>query len=159
MAVREGRTVLFADLELPADLEIDSAEQNPLCETNSVYFCRGRSGRSPFEGYLKIADRAARSLANEESVLNRIALTDISVPAVIASGGGSRPFLLVTAVPGTMLARRYDWPLLAGLLAPVGLQVVLLAGCNSVLTTIVRGGVRWRDDFHRLADLRRGMVQ
>lgn len=94
---------MFADLELPEDLEIDSAEQNPLCETNSVYFCRGRSGRSPFEGYLKIADRTARSLANEESVLNRIALTDIPVPAVIASGGGTRPFLLVATVPGTML--------------------------------------------------------
>ncbi len=66
---------------------------------------------------------------------------------------------LALAVPGTMLARRYGWPVLAGLLAPVGLQVVLLAGCNSVLRTLVRGGVRWRDDFHRLADLRQGMVR
>ncbi len=66
---------------------------------------------------------------------------------------------LALALPGTMLARRYAWPVLAGFLAPVGLLVVFLAGSNSVLTTLVRGGVRWRDDFHRLADLRRGMVR
>ena len=66
---------------------------------------------------------------------------------------------LALAIPGTMLARRYGWPVLAGMLAPVDLQVVLFAGCNSVLTTLVRGGVRWRDDFHRLAELRRAMVR
>jgi len=94
---------LFSDLGLPADLRLDSAEPNPLCETNSVFLCRGWYRQSPVEGYLKIADRTTRSLENERSVLKRLALSDIPVPAVVASGVDPTPFLFLTAVPGTML--------------------------------------------------------
>lgn len=99
----EGRNVLFSDLELPTDLEIDSAEPHPLGETNSVYLCRGRLRNDPVQGYLKVADRATRSLGNEGSVLDRIATSPIPAPMVIASGGGKKPFLFLTAIPGTML--------------------------------------------------------
>ncbi|MCZ6530539.1 MAG: glycosyltransferase [Chloroflexi bacterium] len=75
--------------------------------------------------------------------------------AGIAAGAS----FLSLAVPGSLLARRYDWPAHAGVLAPVGLLVILFAGGNSVIKTLARGGVRWRGDFHRLADLRKGMVR
>jgi len=94
---------MFPDVGLPADLKLASAEPNPLCETNSVFFCRGWHRQSPVEGYLKIADRTTRSLENERSVLERLALSDIPVPTVVASGGDPTPFLFLTAAPGTML--------------------------------------------------------
>lgn len=94
---------MFDDLGLPEDLELDSAELNPHSETNSVYFCRGRFRRSRVEGYLKIADRTTRALENERSVLARIAHTDIPAPSVLASGGNTKPFLLLAALPGITL--------------------------------------------------------
>jgi hypothetical protein len=75
------------------------------------------------------------------------------------AGAAAGASFVCLAVPGTMLARRYAWPLPAGLLAPVGLLVVLIAGCNSVVKTLARGGVWWRDDFYRLDELREGMVR
>jgi len=59
----------------------------------------------------------------------------------------------------SLLARRYEWPLLAGLLAPLGILMVAVGGANSVIKTIARGGVCWRGDFYRLADLRKHMVR
>ena len=76
----------------------------------------------------------------------------------VAGAAAGASFLCLT-VPGIMLARRYEWPILAGLLAPIGLLVVLAAGANSVVKTLSRGGVRWRDDFYRLKELRKGMVR
>ena len=66
---------------------------------------------------------------------------------------------LSIALPGSMLARRYEWSALAGLLAPIGFLVVLAAGANSVLKTLLRGGIRWRNDYYRLDELRKGMVR
>ena len=77
-----------------------------------------------------------------------------TVPGVIAGLS-----FLCLAVPGSMLARRYDWPIVAGLLAPIGLLVVFAAGANSVVRTLLQGGIRWRDDFYRLDELRKGMVR
>ncbi|MHC4219101.1 MAG: glycosyltransferase family 2 protein [Planctomycetota bacterium] len=63
------------------------------------------------------------------------------------------------ALPGVLFARRLGWPTAAGLLAPIGLLVALVAMANSTVRTLARGGVRWRDDFYRLDELRRGMVR
>ncbi len=75
------------------------------------------------------------------------------------SGFAAGASLLCMAIPAALLARRYEWTLLSGLLAPAGIVIVAVAGANSVLKTLARGGVRWRGDFHRLADLRRHMVR
>ena len=75
------------------------------------------------------------------------------------SGFAAGASLACMAIPGSMLARRYEWPILAGLLAPVGIVIVAIGGANSVMKTLARGGVRWRGDFHRLADLRKHMVR
>ncbi len=72
-----------------------------------------------------------------------------------AAGAG----LACMAIPASMLAYRYEWPILAGLLAPAGIVIVAVGGANSVFKTLARGGVRWRGDFHRLADLRKHMVR
>lgn len=66
---------------------------------------------------------------------------------------------LALSVPGVMFARRFNWPVSAGLLAPLGFIVVLTAGANSIVKTLWRGGVRWRDRFYPLDELRRGMVR
>jgi len=75
------------------------------------------------------------------------------------SGLAAGVSLVCMAIPGSMLARRYEWPLLAGLLAPLGILMVAVGGANSVIKTIARGGVCWRGDFYRLADLRKHMVR
>ncbi len=75
------------------------------------------------------------------------------------SGFAAGASFLCMGLPASMLARRYQWPLLAGLLAPAGIVIVAVGGASSVLKTLARGGVRWRGDFHRLADLRKHMVR
>lgn len=66
---------------------------------------------------------------------------------------------LALGVPGVTLARRFHWPVSAGLLAAPGLIVVLTASANSVVKTLRRSGVQWRDRFYPLDELRRGMVR
>jgi hypothetical protein len=46
-----------------------------------------------------------------------------------------------------------------GLLHPVSVLLLLGAAWNSAVTTLAQGGVRWRDTFYPLADLRRGLVR
>ena len=75
-------------------------------------------------------------------------------PGLLAGLG----FLSMT-LPASMLARRYEWPVVAGLLAPLGLFVVLAAAANSVVRILRHGGVRWRSDFYRLDELRAGMIR
>lgn len=75
------------------------------------------------------------------------------------SGFAAGASLACMVIPASMLARRYEWPILAGLLAPVGIVIVAVGGANSVFKTLARGGVRWRGDFHRLADLRKHMLR
>ena len=62
-------------------------------------------------------------------------------------------------VPGIMFARRFNWPVSAGLLAPLGFIVMLTAGANSIVKTLWSGGVRWHDRFYPLDELRQGMVR
>jgi glycosyltransferase involved in cell wall biosynthesis len=63
------------------------------------------------------------------------------------------------ALPAVRLARLMRWPRYAALLAPLGYPVFALAGVNSTLRTLLRGGVRWRDTFYTLAELRAGQVR
>lgn len=65
---------------------------------------------------------------------------------------------LATGVPGVALARRMEWPIVAGLLMPFGRCLLPIALANSTWTTLRQGGVRWRGTFYPLAQLRRGQV-
>ena len=62
--------------------------------------------------------------------------------------------LLSLWVPAAVLARRHRWSLWIALLTPLFVPVVMWAMVNSTLTTLRQGGVRWRDTFYPLADLR-----
>ncbi len=57
-------------------------------------------------------------------------------------------------------ARRYGYgPLTLTLLHPVSIVLLIAAAWNSALSTLRQGGVRWRDTFYPLADLRAGLVR
>jgi len=66
--------------------------------------------------------------------------------------------LLTTAVPGAVYSVRSGWPLWTAALVPFCHVFFSLAGINSTWKTLRQGGVRWRDTFYPLAELRRGIV-
>ena len=61
--------------------------------------------------------------------------------------------------PALAQAWRHRAPILPALLCPLGTLVMIAALANSTLVTLRQGGVRWRDTFHTLAELRRGRVR
>jgi hypothetical protein len=67
------------------------------------------------------------------------------------------PFSLV--VPGAILAQRVGWPWHFALGVPLMIPVFWLSLLNSVFVTLRQGGVRWRDTFYPLAQLRAGAVR
>jgi hypothetical protein len=62
-------------------------------------------------------------------------------------------------VPGLIIARRVGWPIRAALIAPFVFPVLYYAILNSMVLTLSRGGVRWRDTFYPLGVLRKGNVR
>lgn len=99
---------ISSELHLPKELELDSAELNPIAGTNSVYFCKVRFRGASAEAFLKVADRTTQSLENERSALDRLSASNIPVPSVLASGRRGKPFLLLSRLPGVMLWDRID---------------------------------------------------
>ncbi len=56
--------------------------------------------------------------------------------------------------------RRHGYEALApALLHPLSVLLLIAAAWNSAVHTLAQGGVRWRDTFYSLADLRRGIVR
>jgi glycosyltransferase involved in cell wall biosynthesis len=86
----------------------------------------------------------------------------IGVAAALASGtvlglvAGLSGGLLV--LPAVVFARRLDWPMAGALLAPLVHSLAAYAVVRSAVTTLRRGGVRWRDTFYPIAMLRDGDV-
>ncbi len=64
-----------------------------------------------------------------------------------------------TIVPALVAAKRLRWSAAPALLAPYVVPLVLLAFAGSIVRTLRDGGVRWRETFYPLAELRRGMLQ
>jgi hypothetical protein len=62
-------------------------------------------------------------------------------------------------VPGAILAQRVGWPWHFALGVPLMIPVFWLSLLNSVFVTLRQGGVRWRDTFYPLAQLRAGAVR
>ena len=90
-------------LRLPAGLELTRVEPVAAAETNHVFRASGSFRGETVSGYLKIADREARSLDNERAVLGRLAASDLPTPRVIAHSDGDIPMLFVESLPGTRL--------------------------------------------------------
>lgn len=59
-------------------------------------------------------------------------------------------------VPGAWVARRMGWGPWPVLLSPLMAPIPLAALAHSTWTTLRNGGIRWRETFYSLDDLRRG---
>ncbi|MBI3469348.1 MAG: glycosyltransferase [Planctomycetes bacterium] len=67
--------------------------------------------------------------------------------------------MMSTAVPAVIHARQSRWPRITGLLAPLGFLVFAVAGIHSTWKALRQGGIRWRETFYPLAELRAGLVR
>ena len=65
---------------------------------------------------------------------------------------------MITAIPAAIQARRMGWSVAPALLAPLFWVVVPLAFARSAALALRRGGIRWRDTFYPLEELRRGRI-
>ncbi|MBK8979390.1 MAG: glycosyltransferase [Planctomycetes bacterium] len=81
-----------------------------------------------------------------------LALDGGSLARAAALVGGIGVAAVVAA--SARFAHRYRWPGWLALLAPPAFGLVLAVMLNSAVRTLRRGGVRWRDSFYPLADLR-----
>jgi glycosyltransferase involved in cell wall biosynthesis len=66
---------------------------------------------------------------------------------------------LLMTLPGSILARRLRRPWHCAILMPFMVPVFWYALLNSTWHTLRQGGIRWRDTFYPLAELRAGNVQ
>ena len=76
-------------------------------------------------------------------------------PAGIAAGLAP----LSSIFPARVVARRLGWSMGGALLTPFIYPVLIYAVVNSTAVTLWRGGVRWRDTFYSLEQLRAGNVR
>jgi hypothetical protein len=67
--------------------------------------------------------------------------------------------LWAPAIPGAMQIHRAGWPWWVLPFIPLGFLLFCWAGVHSTVKTLRQGGIRWRDTFYALAELRRGMVR
>ena len=90
------------------------------------------------------------------SLLMLVWLAGVVVPWFVVGWAGwfAGMGLLSLAVPSALLARRHGWSVWIALLVPLFVPVLLWAMANSTLTTLRQGGVRWRDTFYPLRELR-----
>lgn len=66
------------------------------------------------------------------------------------------PFLL--CLPAASLAKEMGWPRWVAILVPPMFAGLLYALLNSTVRTLLQGGVRWRETFYPLSELRAGNV-
>jgi glycosyltransferase involved in cell wall biosynthesis len=62
--------------------------------------------------------------------------------------------MLLTIIPAGLLAARMRMPLVAAVLVPFLAPIVVPVMLNSAFQTLRHGGIRWRDTFYPLAQLR-----
>jgi glycosyltransferase involved in cell wall biosynthesis len=62
-------------------------------------------------------------------------------------------------VPGLVLANRLRWSWMSALLIPFMFPIFCCALVNSAFVTLRHGGIRWRETFYPLAQLRAGNVR
>ncbi len=67
--------------------------------------------------------------------------------------------LMSMSLPAAIAAVRLGWPIAAAPLVPLFVPVLAVSLVHSAVVTLRRGGVRWRDTFYPLAELRAGSVR
>lgn len=65
---------------------------------------------------------------------------------------------LSSAIPAWVLSRRSNWGAAAALLSPFMGIMIFVVLVNSMIVTLRQGGIRWRDTFYPLDELRRGQI-
>lgn len=88
-----------------------------------------------------------------------VALTFAAPWLIGAAGWLPVASYLATGIAGAAMARRMGWEVAAGLLTPLTKMLLPLAMANSLITTLRQRGVRWRDTFYSLSELRAGQVR
>ena len=83
-----------------------------------------------------------------------VALASRSVLGLAAALAGG-----LLALPAIVFSRRLGWPIAGALLAPFVHSLAAYAVVRSAVLTWRQGGVRWRDTFYPLAELRDGAVR
>lgn len=88
------------------------------------------------------------------------------IPAVVGpftgtvAGYAAGAALASLVAPALLVARDARWPGLSALLVPFICYPLFVAVMwNSTIVTLRQGGVRWRDTFYPLTELRRGVVK
>jgi glycosyltransferase involved in cell wall biosynthesis len=84
-------------------------------------------------------------------ILGLLSATVVGLIAALSS--------LLLAIPGMVLAHRLRWSKWSALLIPVMFPVFYYTVCNSAFVTLRHGGIRWRETFYPLAQLRAGNVK
>lgn len=67
--------------------------------------------------------------------------------------------LVIVGAQSLEVCRQFKWPWYAAFLAPLGWLVFVAAGIWSVHITLKQDGIRWRDSFYPLDELKRGVVR
>lgn len=76
-------------------------------------------------------------------------------PAGMAATAG----WLLGALPAWLFGRKHGWGVGEALAAPIASLLMFISLANSTFATLRAGGVRWRDTFYPLSELRRGVVR
>lgn len=119
-------------------------------------------------GFVALITAALLSLAFGPPVLAALA----ALPSLRPPGGaaarafwlaaGWLPLALEAGIVGAVFARsarRFGASPWSAALCPLAVLLLLVALWNSTLRILARGGVRWRDTFYPLRELRRGVVR
>jgi cellulose synthase/poly-beta-1,6-N-acetylglucosamine synthase-like glycosyltransferase len=112
------------------------------------------------KNYFAVLDyRLGLVVAGSVAVLIILTIVVLGLTAGTAAGlaAGLSPLLMV--LPAGILARRVGWSWPCALGVPFMFPVFLYTLLNSTLVTLRQGGVRWRDTFYPLEDLRSANVR
>jgi hypothetical protein len=119
-------------------------------------------------GFVRLLEKNYFSLLGFSTVRAACAIAGVSAGWGLAIAGWATGLwsgwiatgaLLAFAVPCSHTARRMGWPAWIGVLSPATIPLFVLAMSNSAAKALWRGGVRWRETFYPLKELRAGMVR
>jgi len=104
-----------------------------------------------FRLWLALLGSAAVILVSSAVVIGLVTGTAAGIAAALS------PLSLI--VPAGILAHRLGWSWPCAILTPFMLPLLLFALLNSAFVTLRQGGVRWRDTFYSIDELRAGAVR
>ena len=91
-----------------------------------------------------------------------LAMSVLPFLGLIFASGWARVFAGIAAGAAIVIHSAMIWPTdaspLYGLTHPLGALIFCWMMTRSAVTTLWRGGVVWRDTFHPIEELRKGMV-